>query len=117
MQSGPDWFDTYYGNNLDCVVTLEASAGRKILLTWMEFDVEVVPFDAAGNCADRLEVFDGAVSLGPTLNERKCGAFIAYPETVSTGNYMTVRLTTDGSGDGLNFFQFAFTSISTGKNC
>ena len=115
MESGTGWLNYNYNPNLDCTVTLSTTANRKILLTWNSFNVESLN-DTFGSCVDRLRIYDGVnKNLGSMLNVNKqCGFFKDYPETVSTGNTLTLHLTTNATGPN-NEFYFVYTSFKKGN--
>ena len=109
MYSGEVWHDTYYSSNLTCTVTLKTTEQRRILLTWISFNVE----KTSGNCRDLLQIYDG-----PTRNEEKmlnsrnqCGKFLEYNNTKSTGPELTLTLTSDFVDDN-NDFAFVYTSFT-----
>ena len=106
-------FPANYGSNLNCTVTLTTTPGRKILITWEKFNVEQ---RNDLSCADTLTIYDGNMTTGTPLNSDKCGNFTSsllndrYPTQTSSGNSITFRLQTDGTGD--NDFFFVFTSYT-----
>ena len=120
IESGSD-VKNYYGENLDCTITLTASDGRKILITWEDFNIEGNSND---DCDDTLKIYSGTSASGVPLNTNYCGDFEitefcgatrplpGYPDIVSKGNSLTFHLKTDSHGAS-NSFKFVYTSFST----
>ncbi|XP_033625942.1 abnormal cell migration protein 13-like [Asterias rubens] len=95
-----------YASNVDCTVIVQASLGRRILLTFEKFDTEGSGF---GTCfTDYLEVFDSDMSS----IRRLCGTAVPGDIT-SVNNSLILQFTTDSSIDRTGF-SFAYTSFHTG---
>ena len=118
MYSGTNFDHDYYHNNLDCTVTLQTTADRRILLTFVTFNVETYDNERGSNagCVDHFRIFNGvSTNLGSMLNEKiQCGVYLDYPIIASEGNAVTFHLTTDRSSNH-DDFEFVYTSFSTGK--
>ncbi|XP_072051829.1 uncharacterized protein [Amphiura filiformis] len=122
IESGTSFSNTYYGENLNCEVTLSTTAGRKILLTWLSYDVEPGVGGPYGPCDDTLMIYNGPSASGATLNTENCGTYLSsvdgfrYETIASTSNKITLLLTSNDFSF-LNDFKFIATSFSTADTC
>ncbi|XP_078696446.1 uncharacterized protein LOC144924760 [Branchiostoma floridae x Branchiostoma belcheri] len=84
-----------YGNNEDCtVVFFTDNPNTVISLQFLQVDIE--------SCIDHLYIYDGAyiTTSFVTANEDICNNNNIPSEFISTTNYITLRLTSDGSEGG-----------------
>ena len=82
-----------YADNADCSRTFSANAGSAVSLSFTTFSVEAH--------FDWLEVFDGPSVAAPQLG-RYSGTALP-PGIVSSGNALTLRLSSDSSATGAGF--------------
>ena len=88
LDSAQTFSNAWYGHNADCQWRLDCPSGSTVELQFNSFDIE--------NNFDYVYVFDApAVDASAQLG-RYTGTSLP-PTTVSTGNSMTVQLTSDGS--------------------
>jgi hypothetical protein len=95
--SGLDTGSNGYGDNLDCMKTIQAPPGTVIELTIAPIALEMDPCPAPG--CDYLAVFDGPDMSSPLLGQFS-GTDTPRPVR-STGNSMSVHFHTDAGNYGL----------------
>ena len=97
-----------YPHSTRCVWVLRGTPGRKVTLTFTNFDVE-----AHSSCSyDYVELRQGS-NANSTLINRYCGANLP-PTTTSFGNSLYVKFVTDSSTDGTGF-RAQYTTATAGK--
>ena len=96
--SGYDTGSNGYGDNLDCMKTIQAPQGNVIELTFAQIALEQA--DACGDTGcDYVSVYDGPTMYSPILGTYS-GTEIPRPVR-SSGNAMTVLFHTDAGNYGL----------------
>ncbi|XP_070563015.1 uncharacterized protein [Ptychodera flava] len=101
----------YYGNNVDCELTIEAPEGFdffKLRFEWI--DMESSP-SGMPTCPDFVEVYDGYSSFYSNLLLRRCTEQIS--DVTSSGDALTLRLKTDPTSVRTGF-ALVFTAYHTG---
>ncbi|CAL1529132.1 unnamed protein product [Lymnaea stagnalis] len=95
-----------YNHNSECVWTIVVSRGSKIILVFVDLDVE----GSSPNCYDYIEVHDGG--LTGRLITRLCGTLPPHPITSNT-NKLWIKYKTDYNMAGRGFRAQYFTNCNT----
>ncbi|XP_022080359.1 uncharacterized protein LOC110973673 [Acanthaster planci] len=99
--------DYYYGDLIDCTVTITADFNRRILLTFSQVDID----GGLGCNSDYLEVYEGSSTLFRSADLGViCGT--SAGNIVSLTNTITLRFKTDYSGSGTGFV-LSYTSFES----
>ena len=100
-----------YGKYENCNWLIQAPPGQRVLLSFTKFDIEY-----SSQCSyDSVNIFDGLGISAPLLS-KSCGDSLPSP-VYSSGRYMYMRFTSDGSfsGEGFVAHYRALNSSSSGK--
>ena len=85
-------YPSKYPDNVDCEWTIKFPKGEKIVLNFMEFNLE-----SHANCTyDWLEVRDGGASNSPLIGRKLCGTKLPKRIT-SKRNYLFAKFHSDSS--------------------
>ena len=88
-----------YGNNQNSTITFQTTAGNRVRMSIWDFATE--------NGWDYLWIYDGPNTSSPLMF--KWTGIPAYiPDAVSSGQYLTVKFTSDGSGKDVGFAAYIF---------
>uniref|UniRef100_A0A1Y1LNZ2 Cubilin n=1 Tax=Photinus pyralis TaxID=7054 RepID=A0A1Y1LNZ2_PHOPY len=95
-----------YGEDLVCIYEIVQPTGKSILLTFLDFDIEI----AQAGCFDALEIRDG-----DNENSTLVGEYCANtpPDVQSTHNYLWLKFESDSSV-GSKGFQANYSTIDVG---
>ena len=121
--SGLDTGSNGYGDNLDCMKTIQAPQGSVIELTIAQIALEADAALCPQPGCDYVQVFDGPNMQSPSLGSFS-GTEIPRPVR-STGNTMTVHFHTDAGNYGLQTagvsddpgFYVSAATFATSKRC
>ena len=90
-------YPKYYKNNVNCIWTVAAPAGKNIFINFKYFK-----FELSNGCRnDYIEVYDGNDDSAPLIG-RFCGNEIPKSVT-STGNYISIVMVTNNEKTGRGF--------------
>ena len=85
-------YPSKYPDKMDCEWKIKLPKGKKIVLNFMEFELE-----SHANCTyDWLEVRDGQTSTSPWIGSKLCGKEVPRRIT-SKGHHLFVKFHSDGS--------------------
>ncbi|XP_019637391.1 PREDICTED: deleted in malignant brain tumors 1 protein-like [Branchiostoma belcheri] len=103
------WSTGSYGNNVDCYVVMLAPTDSVISLQFPNVNIE-----GSSSCIDYLYVYDGEYYSWPGFDSASYVCNSNIPSVLlSTGNYLTLRLKTDGSITGS--FQVLYSVLAIGS--
>uniref|UniRef100_F6T0P8 CUB domain-containing protein n=1 Tax=Ciona intestinalis TaxID=7719 RepID=F6T0P8_CIOIN len=100
-----------YPNGMTCVWHIRTSPDRRVVLRFVNFELEA---DKTGDCLyDYVVIHDGRELTSNLLMNKTCGS-IPSRYVTSSGNEMSIRMVTDGSGNADGFrFTYQFVSPIT----
>ena len=92
-----------YPRSAECTYTINAPTGKRIKLTFAEFDVSGEKEESYGDCnGDKLQIFESTVKL-----KELCGVLPQYPYT-STNNNVLIKFKANSDNERSSGFQMIF---------